>query len=207
MLFISIVTFAHFIIPDTYNLATSKIILTYLKSGYKHVFVSAKEHVLFMISIFLLAPKGKPLIWQLLMFTVADVIVFSLSLFKLPVSVPLYIIDPFFAGAIIFASWQNLMSKKILLSRYFLVFTIAIIHSLGLESNLKEISTSQDPNIMFELVYNIGVELGQLTVIVLLIILITKTLADKKNYRKLVVIPCSIVLIGIAAFNLSKIFL
>lgn len=205
MLLISMVTFAHFIIPDTYGLASSKIMLILLRSGYKHVFVAAKEHVAFMISIFLLSPKGKPLLWQMLLFTIADLIVFSLSVFRLPLSIPLYIIDPFFAVAIIFACWQNLANKKITLSRYFLVLIIAVIHSLGLESNLKEIS-SQEQNMAYELVYNIGVELGQLTVILLLIFVIAKTIAANKNYRKMVVIPCSILLMGIATFNLYRIF-
>jgi hypothetical protein len=69
---------------------------------------------------------------------------------------------------------------------------------MGFASSLNEIGLPPGRFYTSVLLFNIGVELGQITVITLMFILLILPLRNKENYRKWAVYPLSI-LIGLMA--------
>ena len=86
------------------------------------------------------------------------------------------------------------------------VFVFGLIHGLRFAGALSEFNL--DPGSLFAglLGFNLGVEFGQLAVIGLALIL-TFGIKDPKNYRKIVVIPGSVLIALMGAYwTIQRIF-
>ena len=51
----------------------------YIELGYNHILPLGLDHILFVLSLFLLSPKLKPVLWQATAFTVAHSITLGLG--------------------------------------------------------------------------------------------------------------------------------
>ena len=82
-----------------------------------------------------------------------------------------------------------------------------LIHGLGFASSLNEIGLPRNKFITSILSFNAGVELGQITVIVAVFLLILIPLGKKQQYRKWIVVPLSIIIGSIAFFwTIQRVF-
>ncbi len=177
----------------------SDIFIYYLQLGYRHILPDGFDHILFILGLFLLSPKLKPLLWQATAFTVAHSITLALSMSGL-ISPPPLIVEPVIALSIAFVAIENIFTSKLHAWRIAVVFMFGLIHGCGFASALSEIGLPEKSFALSLAAFNIGVELGQVTIIVAAYILIGKWFSQKEWYRGRIVYPVSIVIAVIALY-------
>jgi hypothetical protein len=199
------IIYAH-AITDLSKLSRTDVSLIYLKLGYTHIIPLGIDHILFVLSIFFLNPKLKPVIWQATAFTVAHSITLGLAMYGL-IKPPSYIIEPVIALSIFFVAIENVITDKLKPSRVLIVFGFGLIHGMGFASALTELGLPRNQFFTSLITFNLGVELGQLTIILLAWLLIGKWFGAKPWYRKRIVIPISLIIAAIAFYwTIQRIF-
>ncbi len=178
-----------------------RIIQTYTVSGFQHIFPSGLDHILFVLGIFLLASRMKPLIWQVTMFTIAHSITLTLSMLDI-FCLPPNIVEPLIALSIAYVAVENIFRPRLHQSRLWLVFAFGLLHGLGFASMLAEFGMPRDDFALALVSFNIGIELGQLVVIALAYVALAIWFRNPQTYRHYVVIPLSamISLVGLYWF-------
>lgn len=120
----------------------------------------------FIIGLFLLAPRWKPLLWQSLLFTLAHSIPLALAVFGW-VNPPEQPVEILIAASIAWIGFENLRMRALRPRRLFLVFGFGLVHGLGFASVLSEqLSMAPNERLALPLVwFNVGVEAAQVTVL------------------------------------------
>jgi hypothetical protein len=77
-LFTSASLLAHTSIVDLEKMSKTDAALLYIKLGYEHILPLGLDHILFVLSLFLLNPKLKSILWQATAFTVAHTVTLGL---------------------------------------------------------------------------------------------------------------------------------
>jgi hypothetical protein len=203
----STVVFAHTINYALEKAPTGDVILFYLKLGFTHILPEGFDHILFVVGLCLLTNKFKAILWQATAFTVAHSITLALSMKNIIVA-PSAIVEPVIALSILFVAIENLLLTELKPWRILLVFVFGLIHGLGFASSLNEIGLPRNKFFTSILSFNVGVELGQITVILAIFLLIVLPFGNKINYRKQVVFPLSIIIALIAFYwTIQRVFL
>jgi hypothetical protein len=139
---------------------------SWVASGFHHVLPLGLDHLLFILGLFLLVPKWKPLLGQSLLFTLAHSATLALAVLGW-VTVPGKWVEVLIAVSIAWIGIENLFTRKIGKQRLILVFCFGLIHGLGFASVLAEKlgSIPQDKLLVPLLGFNVGVEVAQITVL------------------------------------------
>ncbi len=174
--------------PSTLSIAS-----TYVVAGYNHILPKGLDHILFILGLFLLSTKLRPLFWQVTMFTVAHSITLSMAMFEV-FSIPANIVEPLIALSIAYIGIENILVKEIKPTRLAVIFVFGLLHGLGFASMLGDFGMPKDAFVTALIGFNIGVELGQLTIIILAFVCISHWFKQKTWYRNVVVIPASILI-------------
>ena len=124
------------------------------------------DHLLFILGLFLLVPRWKPLAGQSLLFTLAHSITLALAIFGV-ISLPSNLVEILIATSIAWIGIENLIVKKLNPSRLFLVFGFGLLHGLGFAGQLSEkLGDLSGKQLALPLVgFNVGVELAQICVL------------------------------------------
>src|ERR1700728_4258253 len=183
---------AHVVPNELENLSKTDVALIYLQLGYTHILPLGFDHILFILSLFLLNPKLKPVIWQATAFTVAHTITLGLSMYGL-ISPPSHIIEPIISLSIMYVALENIITDKLRPTRVAVVFMFGLIHGMGFASALSQLGLLRNQFLLSLLTFNLGVELGQLTIILAAWFLVGKWFSEKPWYRKRIVYPVSAV--------------
>ncbi len=191
--------YAHDVVGELENMSKTDTAILYLNLGYKHILPLGLDHILFVLSLFLLSPKLKPVLWQSLAFTVAHSVTLGLAASNY-IRVSPAIVEPLIALSIMYVALENVFVKKLRTSRIAVVFLFGLVHGLGFASALSKLGLPSNAYISSLIMFNLGVELGQLTVILAAFLLFGKWFGQKPYYRKYVVIPLSIAIAAIALF-------
>ncbi len=190
---------AHAIIGELEKMSKTDAAFLYLLLGYQHILPLGFDHILFVLSLFLLSPKLKPVLWQATAFTVAHSVTLGLAMYNV-IKVPSSIIEPLIALSIMYVALENVFSPRLKTSRIGVVFIFGLVHGLGFAGALGSLGLPQHAYLLSLIMFNVGVELGQLTVILLAYFLLARSFGKKTYYRKLIVIPLSVSIAAIAAF-------
>ena len=136
-------------------------------SGYRHVIPLGLDHLLFIVGLFLLAPRWKPLMGQSLLFTVAHSITLALAILGF-ITLPSRLVEILIAASIAWIGIENLLMRKLKPSRLILVFAFGLLHGLGFAGVLREkLGDLKGAEVALPLIsFNVGVELAQITVLV-----------------------------------------
>ncbi len=197
---------AHVVVGELENLSTSDVALVYLQLGYKHILPLGLDHILFVLSLFLLSPRLKPVLWQATAFTVAHSVTLGLAMYHI-ITPPSHIIEPLIALSILYVALENIISPRLKASRIGIVFIFGLVHGLGFAGALSEFGLPQKDYLLSLIMFNVGVELGQLTIILLAFFLLAKKFGEKTYYRKTIVLPLSILIAVVAAeWTIQRIF-
>jgi hypothetical protein len=189
--------FAHSINYALEKAPTSDVVWFYVKSGITHIIPLGLDHILFVAGLCLLSTKFKTILWQATAFTVAHSITLALSM-KDIITLPSEIVEPIIALSILFIAVENIILKELKPWRVLIVFLFGLIHGLGFASVLNETGLPRNKFFTSVLSFNVGVELGQIAIIVMMFILLIIPFGKKPWYRKRVVYPLS-ALIGLIA--------
>ena len=152
----------------------------FIELGFTHILPKGLDHILFVLGLFLLSPKPKPLLWQVTAFTLAHSITLALAVLGI-FALPGRVVEPLIALSIAVVAIENLFHTEVSPWRWVGVFGFGLIHGLGFAGVLNEVSLPRDQIGVALLSFNIGVELGQLAVIALAFAA-TKWCADRAWY-------------------------
>lgn len=191
--------FAHTINYALEKAPAEHVIWFYLKLGYTHILPEGFDHILFVAGLCLLSNKMKVILWQATAFTVAHSITLALSMKSIIVA-PSAVVEPIIALSILFVAVENLLLTELKPWRIILVFMFGLIHGMGFASSLNEIGLPRNKFLISILSFNIGVELGQVSIILAVFLLIVRPFGNRVNYRKQVVYPLSIIIALIAFY-------
>jgi hypothetical protein len=190
---------AHVIVGELEKMSKTDAALIYLQLGYTHILPLGFDHILFVLSLFLLSPKLKPVLWQATAFTIAHSVTLGLAMYHI-ITPPAKIVEPLIALSIMYVALENIFSPRLKTSRIAVVFLFGLVHGLGFAGALGQLGLPQNSYLLSLVMFNVGVELGQLTVILLAYFLLAKWFGKKPYYRKAIVIPLSVIIAAIACF-------
>jgi hypothetical protein len=167
-----------------------KAAVVYLQLGYEHIIPLGFDHILFILSLFLLNPRLKPVLWQATAFTVAHSVTLGLAMFHV-ITPPTKIVEPLIALSILYVALENVFSAKFQPTRVGIVFLFGLIHGMGFATSLGQLGLPKQSYLLSLVMFNAGVELGQITIILLAFFLLGNWFGNKPWYRQAIVIPLS----------------
>jgi len=191
--------FAHDVVGELEKMSATDAAVLYLQLGFTHILPLGFDHILFVLSLFLLSPKLKPVLWQATAFTVAHSITLGLAMFKV-ISPSPAIVEPIIALSIMYVALENIISPSLKKSRIGIVFLFGLVHGMGFANALGSLGLPQNSYLTSLIMFNVGVELGQLAVILGAFFLFGKWFGNKPYYRKYIVIPLSVLITIMAGY-------
>jgi hypothetical protein len=201
-----ILSIAHVIPYEVQKIKAADVAWQYLKIGVEHILPMGYDHILFILCLFFLNTNLKSILIQASMFTLAH----SLTLCAVACGyiVPITnIVEPLIAISIVCLALENIITQKVKPWRIGMVFIFGLIHGLGFASALAQLGLPSKQFATALISFNIGVELGQISIIFLLYFLLKKVFSSATWYRKIIVIPACLLITIIASFwSVQRIF-
>ena len=171
----------------------------YIGVGFDHIIPKGWDHIVFVLGLFFFSSKLKPLIWQISAFTFAHTVTLALGSLGYIRIVP-EIVEPLIALSIMYISIENIFIKKFTTWRPIVIFAFGMLHGLGFASVLGEFGLPAGFFVPALIGFNVGVELGQLSVVLIAFISLGYWLNKKSFYEKTVALPISAIIGLIGAF-------
>ncbi|MBL7685609.1 MAG: HupE/UreJ family protein [Deltaproteobacteria bacterium] len=175
-------------------------ILSFLKMGFEHILMGY-DHLLFVFALILGARRGKELIVWVSSFTLAHSLTLALASLKI-IHLPSRFVETTIAVSILVVALKEFFLSEERASRgnSWLVFLFGLIHGLGFSSVLSEAGLTRENLWIPLLSFNVGVELGQCGMVLLvfpvLVFLKKKVIA----YQKIIKNPLLILIQGVSLF-------
>lgn len=181
--------------------------LSYIPVGFDHIIPKGLDHILFVLGLFFLSTRLGPLLWQISAFTLAHTVTLAAGALGY-VTIPGSIVEPIIAASIVYVAVENILTDGLNRWRPFVVFGFGLLHGLGFASVLGEFGLPETAFLPALIGFNVGVELGQLTVIAIAFATLGYWFGGKSWYRKAIAIPASalIALVG-AWWFVERVFL
>jgi len=182
-----------------------RTVRTYVRVGVEHIVPKGLDHILFVLGLFLSTTRLKPLLIQVTSFTVAHTISLGLSMYG-AISLPSNIVEPLIAFSIAWVGIENVWFHRMTLWRPLIVFGFGLLHGLGFASVLRELGLPRGEFLTGLLSFNVGVEIGQLTVI-LGAWLLLHWFFKEPWYRKRIADPLSLLIAAVGLYwTIQRIF-
>lgn len=179
----------------------------YLRLGFTHILPQGLDHICFVLGLFLLSLRLRPLLAQTGAFTLAHSITLGLTMLGW-VSLPARIVEPLIALSIAYVAIENLIVKEVRTSRVAVVFGFGLIHGMGFAGVLKDLGLPKGQFAPALLAFNLGVEGGQLAVILGAFLAVGWWAGGKPWYRRRVVLPASCAIAATGLFwTVERLFL
>jgi hypothetical protein len=173
----------------------------YVTIGIGHILPDGADHILFVLAVFLASVRVKALVWQISAFTVAHTATLGLAATGF-ITPSASVVEPLIAFTIAFVAIENLVFKEMTNWRPAVVFGFGLIHGLGFAGFFGDLGLPPGQFWSALIGFNIGVEIGQLSVIIVAAVLglgvrrALRDLAGSARYRSWIVRPAS-ALIGL----------
>ncbi|MEL7108823.1 MAG: HupE/UreJ family protein [Pseudomonadota bacterium] len=167
----------------------------YVEIGVRHILPGGLDHILFVLAIFFSTLRWRPLLLQISAFTVAHTITLGLvasGVFAPPAA----IVEPLIALTIAFVAIENLIFKDMTRWRPLIVFAFGLIHGMGFAGFFGSLGLPAGQFWSALIGFNIGVEIGQLSVIFVMSLLVwpLRRAVSVDHYRRLIVwLACGII--------------
>ncbi len=175
------------------------VVREYVVAGYKHILPRGMDHILFILGLYLFAARIRPLLWQVTMFTIAHTITLGLAVYGW-VQLPAAVVQPLIALSIAYVGVENLWHRQLHKSRLALVFGFGLLHGIGFASMLSDFGMPKNAFATALVSFNVGVELGQISIIFGAWALTGLWFGRRDWYRPLVVVPFSLLISVIALY-------
>ena len=132
-------------------------------------------------------------------FTLAHTVTLALGALGI-VTIPGSIVEPIIAASIVYVAIENVFSNKLHAWRPVIIFVFGLLHGLGFASVLGEFGLPAGQFVAALIGFNVGVELGQLTVIALAFLTVGYWFGGKDWYRTRIAIPASLVIAAVGTY-------
>ena len=177
--------------------------LDYIHVGFAHILPKGLDHILFVFGLLFLTPKFYPLLIQVSIFTLAHTITLAISSLKI-INISTAIIEPLIAASIIYVAIENFFNSSLTKYRSIIIFFFGLLHGLGFASVLSSFGLP-GTNFIWALVgFNVGVEIGQLTIILAFYTIFIYWIKTKNYYRNYISIPGSLIIALFGTFWLLE---
>ena len=185
---------------------------TFVVQGMWHIWIGI-DHVLFLVALILpsvLVRNGRrwqpvqdtsAAIWNIVkivtLFTIAHTITLSLAALEL-VSLPSQLVESVIAASVLFAALNNVFP---LLRKHmgYVVFGFGLFHGFGFASVLSHLIKNRSNLVVDLLGFNVGVEIGQIAIIMLVFPVLA--FLRKRTFYVRVLLPVASILIAVLALG------
>ncbi|PUB12827.1 HupE/UreJ family protein [Yoonia sediminilitoris] len=161
--------------------------LRYIPVGFDHIVPKGLDHILFVLGLFFLAARVRPLLLQVSLFTLAHTITLALAalghtkvlddFFVGTFNIEfIAVVEPLIAASIVYVAVENIFMKGISPWRPFAIFLFGLLHGLGFASVLSEFGLPEETFVAALIGFNVGVEVGQLAVIGVMLLCVWQAL-------------------------------
>ena len=154
---------------DSGTMPAARTFWSFLRLGVMHIF-TGYDHLAFLVSLLIVTMKLRSLIKIVTSFTVAHSITLALATFEIVV-LPSRLTESVIALSIGYVASENLLGKEAM-ERYRIVFLFGLAHGFGFSNILREMELSRSHLALSLFSFNLGIELGQLSFVILLFPLI-----------------------------------
>lgn len=168
----------------------------YLRLGYTHILPKGADHILFVLGIYLLSRRWKPILWQVTAFTLAHTITLGLTIYGI-VSLRPAVVEPLIALSIVYVAIEDVFTSRLGPWRVALVFGFGLVHGMGFAGVLSQLGLPRSQFLPALISFNVGVELGQLTVILAAFALIGLPFRERPWYHRRVAVPLSLAIAAV----------
>lgn len=207
LLCICIAASAHTIPYELDKPENGNVFWKYLRLGFQHIIPLGFDHILFILCIFFLNTSIRQIILQASMFTLAHSVTLGLAAYGI-IKPPVSVVEPLIALSIVFLAVENIYSSKVRPWRMLMVFLFGLVHGMGFAGALADLGLPKHAFAEALISFNLGVELGQLSVIIFMYLLIAKLFAKESWYRRYIVVPSSLAIAAVAMFwTVQRVFL
>ncbi len=191
---------------------TFAVIAKFLPAGIHHILIGP-DHLLFLIGLLLLGGTIRQLTVVVTSFTIAHSLTLSLAALNI-VSPPSRIIEPAIALSIVFVGADNLLARLPSAGgggsrdiRHWIAFGFGFIHGFGFASVLREMDLPRRALGWSLFSFNIGVEIGQLLVVILVASALAWLRARSDTAaRHLVFVGSIVVIVAGACWFVQRVF-
>jgi hydrogenase/urease accessory protein HupE len=174
------------------------VIRRFVPSGIHHILIGP-DHLLFLVGLLLLGGTIRQLLLVVTSFTLAHSITLSLAALNI-VSPPARIIEPAIALSIVYVGADNLLASGGRDMRAWIAFAFGFIHGFGFANVLREMDLPSRALGWSLFSFNIGVEIGQLIVVVAVASLLGAVRSRNESVGRQVAFAGSLVVIVAGAF-------
>jgi len=176
---------AHIATPTRFE-----VVRQYFALGFTHIVPLGLDHILFVLGMFLLTPRLKPVLTQVTTFTIAHSITLGCAMYGLVALSP-RVVEPMIALSIAWVAIENLTTSQLRPWRVAIVFAFGLLHGMGFAGVLRELGLPRAEFVPALISFNVGVECGQLAVISIAYLAIVSWAQRRLWYRPRVVVPAS----------------
>jgi len=165
-------------------------------AGIEHI-LTGYDHICFLIAVILWATRVWPVVKVVTAFTISHSITLSLAALDV-VTLPTTLTESAIALSIIFVAVENYFSRNTD-RRWIVTFIFGFIHGFGFASGLKELNVQRDTIVPALASFNIGVEIGQIAIVLLLmpiLLSIDRLTGGKRNEKLVYALSAAIALAG-----------
>lgn len=171
----------------------------YLKLGFLHVIPFGLDHILFILALFFANSNLKSTMVQCLVFTCAHSLTLGLATAGI-VIINHQSIEIIIALSIFATGFTIIFPTNLKFLRLSFVFIFGLFHGLGFATALKQVGLPKNDFFTALISFNIGVELAQIAIIVIVYTLIAKPFQNKIWYQAKLVHPIALVICCFALF-------
>lgn len=132
--------------------------------GFVHIVPEGTDHILFVLGLFLLSARLRPLVWQVTAFTVAHAATLTVAALGV-VSLAPRLVEPLIALSVAYVAIENVLTERLTRWRPLVVFGFGLLHGLGFAGVLGELGLPEHERLLALVTFNAGIEVGQLAVI------------------------------------------
>lgn len=170
----------------------------YLAVGFHHILPLGWDHVLFVAGLTLGRFRQlRRLLLELTCFTLAHTLTLGLSAWGLPL-MPGAVVEPLIALSIACTGALNLVPTARSSPRLALIFAFGLVHGQGFAGALSDSFLATDARLAALLGFNLGVELGQ--AVVVLVLWTALRVVPARFERRCVVLPLSLITIAVGCY-------
>ncbi|HBO50403.1 MAG TPA: hypothetical protein DD471_00330, partial [Planctomycetes bacterium] len=155
--------------------------MTFLILGIEHI-LTGYDHLLFLFGLLIIGIGFRDAALIITSFTIAHSITLALATYDL-IRLPSNIVEPLIALSIVYVGIENILKKEVRY-RWALTFAFGLVHGLGFASVLRDLGIGDRAGDgWMVLLFNLGVELGQLGIACVALPIIWKFLQPRDNFR------------------------
>jgi len=150
--------------------------LRYIWIGATHM-LSGYDHLLFVFGIIFFLTRFRDIVKYITAFTLGHSVTLIFATFN-AIQINYFLIDAIIALSVCYIAFANLGGFKKYLNinppnMLLMITSLGLIHGLGLSTRLQQLPLNEDQLLMNIISFNVGIEIGQISALALMLLLIT----------------------------------